>query len=76
MDTFFGQAPQLAEILRTIIRYNLLTILFGPTKALCFLGGGGGEGGGVFFFSLRGLFQSGGFLGWKGLCVVTAAVLQ
>lgn len=38
---FFGQAPQLAEILRIIIRYNLLTTLFGPTRAMCFLGGGG-----------------------------------
>lgn len=41
MDTFFGQTPQLAEILRIIIRYNFLTTLFGPTRVLCLLGYGG-----------------------------------
>lgn len=71
MDTFFGQAPQLAETLRTIIRYNLLATLFGPIKALCFLGGW------AFLFLFEGPVPvRGGFLDWEGLCGVTAAVLQ
>lgn len=37
LDTFFGQAPQLAKILYIIIRYNLLTTSFSPTKTLFFL---------------------------------------
>lgn len=56
MDTFFGQAPQLAEILRIIIRYNLRLCLV-PTKALCFLVVGVGVGVGVGGPGV----QSGGF---------------
>lgn len=39
LDTFFGQAPQLAKILYIIIRYNLLTTSFSPTKTLFLLKG-------------------------------------
>lgn len=39
LDAFFGQAPQLAKILYIIIRYNLLTTSFSPTKTLFFIKG-------------------------------------